>query len=351
MQKYVSYLLIAGITFVYSMGLFLALAKVLPWMRDGMGYSTATLGVHAVCMNLVFFNGMSHYLLTVLTPPSPPLRSDYASPFAMTTDTSGESIDKRYYCRHCKLKREATTHHCSVCKTYVERLQDVVFISMGDYDNTMHCIHRCWLHMDHHCPFTRACIGQDNYANFYLFLMHSMIALVYAMVSSWPITHECLIQQSRRTACMELGGAMHLVLIPLSLLATMVAILMGFQSFLLSRNTSTYLFLKVMSFTHGLGPQRYGLLMQAWPCTMQESGDAVCIVPNYIIGWWNGPEEPSSAPICPTAPAPAPCIPETSGPTRAQLLLLDPMRKDPWMAVLPPVWKLWSMLRTKLKHL
>jgi hypothetical protein len=114
----VSYLLIAGITFVYCLEIFLAYTKVLPWMRDGMGYSTPTLAAHAVWMMLMFVNGLSHYVLTLAIPPSPPFQVDNVTPVALATSDDSQPLDRRYYCRHCKIKREATTHHCSVCKTY-----------------------------------------------------------------------------------------------------------------------------------------------------------------------------------------------------------------------------------------
>jgi hypothetical protein len=65
------------------------------------------------------------------------------------------------------------------------------------------------------------------------------------MIVTWPITLECLIRHNQSAACTALGGAMHLVYVPLSLLGTMVAILVGFQTWLLRNNTSTYAFLKV----------------------------------------------------------------------------------------------------------
>ena len=74
-------------------------------------------------------------------------------------------------CAKCKVPKPPRTHHCSTCKRCVRRL-------------------------DHHCPFTANCIGEDNQHYFLLFIFYSWVATVYAFWLSYhPYTH-CLYREA-----------------------------------------------------------------------------------------------------------------------------------------------------------
>mmetsp|Transcript_47114 Transcript_47114/g.86427 ORF Transcript_47114/g.86427 Transcript_47114/m.86427 type:complete len:435 (-) Transcript_47114:16-1320(-) len=61
------------------------------------------------------------------------------------------------YCEHCHNWKPPRTHHCSLCK-------------------------RCVLRMDHHCPFTGNCIGMRNHGHFALMYIFAMFGLAYSLL-------------------------------------------------------------------------------------------------------------------------------------------------------------------------
>ena len=65
-----------------------------------------------------------------------------------------EQLPRRSYCFACKTVRPVRAHHCKTC-------------------------HRCVLRMDHHCPWTGNCIGQNNHAHFLRFLFHASSGMLF----------------------------------------------------------------------------------------------------------------------------------------------------------------------------
>ena len=66
------------------------------------------------------------------------------------------------WCKKCDAPKPPRTHHCSVCK-------------------------RCVLKMDHHCPWLNACVGWGNYPFFVRFLFYVWLGCLYiAAVSALP---------------------------------------------------------------------------------------------------------------------------------------------------------------------
>lgn len=61
------------------------------------------------------------------------------------------------WCERCQHWKPPRSHHCSICK-------------------------RCVLRMDHHCPFTGNCIGMKNHGNFILFYCFAIVGLLYSML-------------------------------------------------------------------------------------------------------------------------------------------------------------------------
>eukprot|EP00121_Abeoforma_whisleri_P009929 Awhi_evm1s9146 len=62
------------------------------------------------------------------------------------------------YCVPCGCYRAVYTHHCYVC-------------------------HVCVSYVDHHCPFTRCCIGKENYLAFFLFLFYTLSGNLFSIIS------------------------------------------------------------------------------------------------------------------------------------------------------------------------
>jgi len=60
-------------------------------------------------------------------------------------------------CKHCNSLKPPKTHHCSICN-------------------------RCVARMDHHCPWINNCVGYYNQRPFILFLLYTIIALIYALI-------------------------------------------------------------------------------------------------------------------------------------------------------------------------
>ena len=63
------------------------------------------------------------------------------------------SFYKFKYCHTCKEVKPPRTHHCGVCES-------------------------CVLKMDHHCPWVGRCVGLLNHKFFWLFLFHTLVALI-----------------------------------------------------------------------------------------------------------------------------------------------------------------------------
>lgn len=70
--------------------------------------------------------------------------------------TQQGSCDNYTYCQNCQGPKPPGAHHCSVCRM-------------------------CVVDMDHHCPFINNCIGRANLRNFLLFLVWTVLSMVYVL--------------------------------------------------------------------------------------------------------------------------------------------------------------------------
>ena len=66
------------------------------------------------------------------------------------------------YCFHCNLVKPERAHHCSVCK-------------------------KCYLRMDHHCPWIGNCIGLKNIKYFVKTLLFATLLCIF-IISTWSRT-------------------------------------------------------------------------------------------------------------------------------------------------------------------
>jgi len=118
-----------------------------------------------VCFGLfLLFNILFNYWSCVLTRPG------YPAYFLPSADDLEEGTDFQDYgegwraCRRCHTGKPPRTHHCSVCR-------------------------RCVMKMDHHCPWVNNCVGFYNYRYFCLFLVYTAAGCLYtALTCLLPLT-------------------------------------------------------------------------------------------------------------------------------------------------------------------
>jgi hypothetical protein len=122
-----------GLVFTVAYSL---LCVVLPLTRDlrtWQGFGTFA------AVAFVFGNIGFNYVMSVRTDPGSPTQRDVQVMCA----EAGAAV--RRWCDKCRCPKPDLTHHCSVCK-------------------------RCVLRMDHHCPWIHNCVGHRNYRYFFNFL-------------------------------------------------------------------------------------------------------------------------------------------------------------------------------------
>ena len=114
---------------------------VLPWNSERWpSYYTAlnyAFG-HWLLLNIVF-----HYYMGVMTSPGKP-------PATVENPVS--------ICKNCITAKPPRTHHCSVCK-------------------------QCVLKMDHHCPWLNNCVGFYNHRYFFLFCVYMCSGTIFVTCS------------------------------------------------------------------------------------------------------------------------------------------------------------------------
>jgi len=118
-------------------------------------------------------------------------------------------------CGKCDRVRPPRTHHCSVCKT-------------------------CVLKMDHHCPWIYNCVGRGNYKHFYLFLLHLFMVDLFFIISSWKLAMHAVALPLGGSDSLTSGGR-SMIIMTFMIAAALEFAIFGFLAF------HTYLILNNMT--------------------------------------------------------------------------------------------------------
>eukprot|EP00112_Aurelia_sp_Birch-Aquarium-sp1_P008940 Seg20.2 transcript_id=Seg20.2/GoldUCD/mRNA.D3Y31 product="Palmitoyltransferase ZDHHC16A" protein_id=Seg20.2/GoldUCD/D3Y31 len=114
-------------------------------------FSTLWMTIHVVVAHWLLINIVFHYFKAVLTSPGIPPQG---KPM--------ESIGGAVVCKKCIQPKPPRAHHCSVCG-------------------------KCFLKMDHHCPWMNNCIGFYNHRYFIMFCVFMWLGTVYVCLTTYDL--------------------------------------------------------------------------------------------------------------------------------------------------------------------
>jgi len=122
-------------------------------------------------------------------------------------------------CDKCKIFKPDRTHHCSVCK-------------------------QCILRMDHHCPWVNNCVGYHNHKYFYLFVFYTMIGCFYTVFTlAYPILKSIWQVIPKNGSEFQLPGILELAFFWIAFLAgtfsCVLTCFVGFHTKLILTNSTT----------------------------------------------------------------------------------------------------------------
>lgn len=104
--------------------------------------------VHTAIALWLLFNVLFNHAMCIVTSPGTTLE-------VAEQDLNGAMTFDWRWCRKCNRGKPPLTHHCSICK-------------------------KCVLKMDHHCPWMATCVGYFNYRYFFLYCWWMWVGSAYS---------------------------------------------------------------------------------------------------------------------------------------------------------------------------
>lgn len=150
-SRWFGFLFVLTVSLLISYVVITYYAIVIPVLLDQHSLIRAIVTIlygHYLLVMIVF-----HYYKAVTTDPGKPPKE--ASDRAVTS-----------VCKRCILPKPPRTHHCSVCKT-------------------------CILKMDHHCPWINNCVGHFNHRYFISFCIFMWLGTLFVATTTWPVFYDC----------------------------------------------------------------------------------------------------------------------------------------------------------------
>ena len=117
-------------------------------------------------------------------------------------------------CGKCERIRPPRTHHCSVCKC-------------------------CVLKMDHHCPWIYNCVGYRNPKYFYLFLLHVFLVDVFFVSTCWAPAMSAF----RAPMADPARPWLIMTFLTAGILCIAIGVFLAFHTYLILRNMTTIEFM------------------------------------------------------------------------------------------------------------
>ncbi|CAO3693105.1 unnamed protein product [Rhizopus stolonifer] len=163
-------------------------------------------------LNLCVAMTYIHYFLTCFTNPgSVPIRY---IPRQQAYIEVKKSTHTPRFCKTCDNYKPPRTHHCSICK-------------------------RCVLKMDHHCPWVNNCVGYFNYCHFIRFIICVNVSCIYIFVLLCCRLHQ-IIKNLHESHPLPLEiGFLSVNLICLAVVMITVGILTSYHVYCITTNTTT----------------------------------------------------------------------------------------------------------------
>eukprot|EP00300_Choanocystis_sp_HF-7_P030698 c39596_g1_i1.p1 GENE.c39596_g1_i1~~c39596_g1_i1.p1 ORF type:complete len:280 (+),score=61.26 c39596_g1_i1:54-893(+) len=150
-----------AITFTFSLMVFVYVSfmtfAVKPLAITPSAHSTT----HAIIISAAFFMMLVSFVAVATTEAGdvPDWFGDGNSPKSGLVVIERKADGSIRYCNKCRGFKPDRTHHCRVCK-------------------------RCYVKMDHHCPWVNNCVGYRNYKLFLLFITYSLFCVIFVFVST-----------------------------------------------------------------------------------------------------------------------------------------------------------------------